>query len=243
LRLAWLLEPHATEHRLGRQLLARVLIYNSGKEPVVFRTRTWHQLACQAHDAQGGEINVDSIRWLMRAPLVTFRLAPGEYVELSTPGIGIGRAGAPEDWQRTRVASWIEAKEGDMVTVTTAPLPLFDSGATSAAANGQPRWWLDWIKARLSRHLPFPADAEARKLVLYRIAMELFGTPLSKEINEAFVADTTPDALDSLADRLFRRPGQVVFDGALTSAPTTFRVLPPDVNRQAPASPPASEAR
>jgi beta-lactamase regulating signal transducer with metallopeptidase domain len=243
LRLAWLLEPHATEHRLGRQLLARVLIYNSGKEPVVFRTRTWHQLACQAHDAQGGEINVDSIRWLMRAPLVTFRLAPGEYVELSTPGIGIGRAGAPEEWQRTRVASWIEAKAGDMVTVTTAPLPLFDSGATSAAANGQPRWWLDWIKARLSRHLPFPADAEARKLVLYRIAMELFGTPLSKEINEAFVADTTPDALDSLADRLFRRPEQVVFDGALTSAPTTFRVLPPDVNRQAPASPPASEAR
>ena len=53
-----------------------------------------------------------------------------------------------------------------------------------AGARGEPRWWLDHITARLSRHLPFPADAEARERLLYRVAMELFGTPVSEEIND-----------------------------------------------------------
>lgn len=43
--------------------------------------------------------------------------------------------------------------------------------------------------------------------MLYRVAMELFGTPVSLETNAAFIADTTPGALDALAERLFHRPG------------------------------------
>jgi hypothetical protein len=94
--------------------------------------------------------------------------------------------------------------------------------------DSEPRWWLDHITARLSRHLPLPADAEARKLLLYRVAMELFGTPVSEEINAAFVADREPNALDSLAKRLARRPGITPYSGSLQSGPTIFRVLPAD---------------
>ena len=42
LRLAWLLEPRASEHRLGTALKSRILFHNSGQNAVVFRTRTWH---------------------------------------------------------------------------------------------------------------------------------------------------------------------------------------------------------
>ncbi len=47
-------------------------------------------------------------------------------------------------------------------------------------------------------------------------------------MNDAFVADTTPTALDALAMRLFHRPGLSAWSGPLRSAPTRFRVLPPD---------------
>ena len=64
--------------------------------------------------------------------------------------------------------------------------------------------------------------------LLHRVAMELFGTPVSKEMNDAFVADTTPTALDSLAKRLSHRPGLHAWAGPLQSGPTKFRVLPAD---------------
>lgn len=66
--------------------------------------------------------------------------------------------------------------------------------------------------------------------MLDRAAMELFGTPVSLETNAAFVADTTPGALDALAERLFHRPGPEIhaWAGPLKSGPTTFRVLPAD---------------
>jgi hypothetical protein len=157
-----------------------------------------------------------------------FRLAPGECIEVTAPGIGVGPLGNHEDWQHTRVGSWVEAKAGDDVTVTTDPVPLSDWNETPDLLDGEPRWWLDFIAARLARHLPFPADAEARKLLLYRIAMELFGTPVSEEINAAFVDDREPTALDSLAERLFHRPGLHAWAGPLQSGPTKFRVLPAD---------------
>ncbi len=96
---------------------------------------------------------------------------------------------------------------------------------TQLELDGEPRWWLDHIKTRLSRHLPFPADKDARERLLYRVAMELFGTPYN---DDAFVADQTPGAFDALALRLFHRPGQHAWAGPLESAPTKFRVLPAD---------------
>ncbi|HWE96523.1 MAG TPA: M56 family metallopeptidase [Tepidisphaeraceae bacterium] len=227
LRMAWLLEPRTAEHRLGTPLKSRILIQNSGKVAVVFHTRTWHQGRHKAVDGKGAEIKVEAVSMLTRPPLLTFRLEPGEYVELYAPGIGVGGNMQDEIWQNANVASWIDAKAGDDVTVTTGPIEL---GARNEdpQLDGEPRWWMDFIRARLTRHLPFPDDVEARKLLLYRVAMELFGTPVGEDITSAFIADDKPDALDSLAKSLFHRPGLIAWAGPLQSAPTKFRVLPPD---------------
>ena len=117
LRMAWTLEPRVDQHRLGTPLKSRILFYNSGKDAVVFRARTWHQSADhKAHDANGAEIRITSTSWMTRAPLATFRLWPGEYAEVAGAGIGVGANKDNEGWQGTRVGSWIEAKEGDEVT-------------------------------------------------------------------------------------------------------------------------------
>ena len=111
LRLAWLLEPSAAEHRLGTPLKSRILIHNAGKEPVVFRTRTWHQVNHTARDAQGGEkIKVESAFWTTIGQLVPFRLGPGEFIEVIGAGVGVERTGttrigktraSAHGWRRT----------------------------------------------------------------------------------------------------------------------------------------------
>jgi hypothetical protein len=231
LRLAYLLEPRAAEHRLNTPLKGRILIHNAGKEPVVFRTWSWFQAGHKATDAIGADIKILSLEWLTDGRLQWFRLAPGEFIEIDTAGIGVGAKSDAVDWQSLRVGSWVEAKAGDEVTLTTEPVPLND---WNEKTGGESQWWLDHITARLSRHLPLPADAEARKLIVSRVAMELFGTPVNEGITATFVADTTPTALDSLAKRLFDRPGQQAWAGSLVSAPTKFRVLSadPDADNQ-----------
>lgn len=222
LRMAYLLEPQAGEHPLNTPLKARILVQNTGKDVVVFRTRAWHQLGHKA-----GGINVESVEWLTIGRLMAYRLWPGEFVELLTPGIGVGANKNDEIWQNARVGSWVEAKAGDDVTLTTSPLPLYDWNE-KLPENGEPQWWLDFIKARLALELPLPADAEERKHLVYRAGMSIFGTPLSSEEINAFANDKDPNALDSLAKRLAKRPGTVAFAGDLTSGPTKFRVLPAD---------------
>ena len=227
LRLAWLLEPNRAEHRLGTPLKARVLIHNSGKKPVVFRGWSWHQAAHAAHDAKGAELKIESTEWLTLGRLQPYRLAPGEYVELSAPGVGVGANKNDDDWRNSRVGTWVDAKAGDEVTITTDPIPLGDSNEATPPA-GEPGWWLDFVTARLARHRPLPADAEERKQLLYRVAMELFGTPVNEEINVAFVNDKSPAALETLAKLLAHRARMPSFTGVLQSGPTTFRVLPAD---------------
>jgi hypothetical protein len=58
--------------------------------------------------------------------------------------------------------------------------------------------------------------------------MDSFGTLLSANEIAAFVCDREPNALDSLAKRLAKRPGLKPFSGSLTSGPTKSRVLPAD---------------
>jgi len=167
------------------------------------------------------------VSWTTIGQLVPFRLAPGEFVEVNATGIGVGANRNSEDWQNTRVGSWVEAQEGDEVTVTTKPVPLCD-WKENPPADGEPRWWLDFIASRLARELPLPAAAAERTRLLYRVALDLFGTPLGAEENAAFVADREPNALDSLAKRLAHRAGLTPYSGSLTSGPTKFRVLPAD---------------
>ncbi|MEX0641105.1 MAG: hypothetical protein WD468_00310 [Pirellulales bacterium] len=162
-----------------------------------------------------------------RAPLVPFRHAPGEFVEVNATSIGVGPMNNSEDWQHTRVGSWVEAKAGDDVTVTTGPVPLGDWNE-EPPLDGEPRWWLDFITARLRHALPLPADKAERERLLYHIALDLFGTPLSAEETAAFVADRAPTALDSLAKRLAHRSGLTPYTGSLQSGATKFRVLPAD---------------
>ncbi|MDB6132142.1 MAG: hypothetical protein JWM59_385 [Verrucomicrobiales bacterium] len=229
LRLAWLLEPNGRGHRIGTALKARCLIHNSGREPVVLRARTWNQPEHRAVDAKGAEIKTPSTAWMTRGLLLTYRLAPGEFIEQAGPGIGVGPMGKPDDWNDTRVGTWIEAMPGDDVTLSTAAVALRDGNQKPESGGGED-WWRDCIQARLSRHLPFPAEAKARERLLYRIAMELFGTPVSTEINGAFDADTSQSALNSLTKLLMERPGQKAFEGTLTSGVTKFRVLAPAVS-------------
>jgi RNA polymerase sigma factor (sigma-70 family) len=228
LRIAWLLEPRATEHRLNTPLKSRILIHNSGKATAVFRTRTWHQSGGhKARDAQGAEINIDSTEWTTIGQLTAFRLAPGEFVEVVGAGIGVGANKDDEDWRNTRVGSWIDAKAGDEVTFTPDAVPLNDWNE-AVPQGGQPGWWPDFIAKRLARDLPLPADADERTRILNRAVRELFGTAPTAEETAAFVADRDPGALDALAKRLAQRAGFTPSSGPLTSGATKFRVLPVD---------------
>ncbi len=102
LRMAWLLEPRAAEYALGTPLKARILIHNAGKAPVVFHTRWWHQLGIKAADAKGAAIKVASTDWTTRGLLTPFRLAPGEFIEVNSAGIGVGANHNDEDWQNAQ---------------------------------------------------------------------------------------------------------------------------------------------
>jgi hypothetical protein len=194
---------------------------------VVFRTSTWLEGNHKATDARGADIKVASLPSTTTGRLVTFQLAPGDFVEVNGAGLGVGARVDADDQQNTGVGSWVEAKEGDDVTVTTAPVSLFD-GNDNVQTRGESRWWLDFIAMRLSRRLPIPAGAAERERLLYRIAIEFFRTPLEEAENTAFVADREPTALDSVAQRLARRADITVFSGSLQSAPTRFRVLAAD---------------
>jgi beta-lactamase regulating signal transducer with metallopeptidase domain len=241
LRLAWLFEPRAAEHPIGTALKGRLLIYNGGKDRVVFRAHTWNQGNHEALDANGPKLKVEAIEWLTLSRLVPVRLAPGEYVEMHSTGIGVGTMKEVKDRGDARVGSYVHAKPGDDVTITTAPIQLKDWNEQPGLGGG-PRWWLDLITTHLAQSLPLPADAEERKHLVYRAGMQLFGTPLSAEEINVFVNDREPTALDSLAKRLAQRSGTTPFAGSLTSAPTKFRVLPADAARQPGAAAPDPRA-
>lgn len=225
LRLAWLLEPDAKEHRLGTPLKIRLLVHNPGANVVVFRTRMWHQPGLKARDGNGVEIPLESVSHLTRGRLTPIRLWPGEFIELRSPAVGVGSRKNAVDWENLGIGSWIEAKVGDDVTVAAGSVPLHDWNET---ADSDSQWWFDLIKARLARELPLPTNVEERKHLVYRAGMDCFGTPVSSEEIAVFVADTKPNALDSLAQRFAQHPRTIPVGGSLVSGPTTFRVLPAD---------------
>src|SRR5262249_49915233 len=154
-------EPRAAEHRLGTPLKSRILFHNAGKNAVVFRSRTWHQVGHTARDAKEAEIKVDSTEWTTIGRLLPFRLAPGEFVEVTGPGIGVGPMKNREDWQDTRGGSWAEAKVGDDVTLTTESVPASDWNE-APTRDGEHGWWQAFIAERLNRELPLPAAADER---------------------------------------------------------------------------------
>ena len=222
LRVACLFEPRAAAHRLGTALKMRILVHNAGNEPVVFRARTWHHIEPTARNAKGEEIEIESITRYTRPPLVVYRLMPGGFFELASPGVGIGKRGF-HDFKNGDVASWIDAKVGDEVTLTPGPVPLGDWNEV-ADVNSQPRWWLDFLTARLNLATPLSADASERAELLRRTVSDVFYSDVTAEEIAAFVGDGEPDALASLAKRLAGRSNLKSFSGSLQSGTTKFRV-------------------
>lgn len=153
---------------------------------------------------------------------MAYRLVPGAFVELASPGIGIGKRGF-HDFKQADIASWISAKEGDEVTLTPGPVPLGDWNEASVL-NGQPRWWRDFITARLNLVAPLPADAAERAELVLRTVSDIFYSDATAEEIAAFVADREPNALESLSMRLAGRSSLTAFSGSLQSATTKFRV-------------------
>ena len=262
LHAAWVLEPDAVEHRIGEALKARLLVHNPRRFPVVVQVPTFHQGAVRARDAKHAEVKVAGISWTTLARLVPVRLGPGEYIEISTPGVGLGPRAGMGPWAGPRVGSSVLAKPGDELTLTLGLVPpaqqlqrpnsilLGDErtlvlglvpldGSEVGVSEDDPHvsgpgWWLAHIKARLNRELPLPADAAERTRLLDRAVRELFATaPTAKETAE-FIADKTPDALDALAKRLAARDDALEFSGTLQTAPVEFRVIAadPDADKQ-----------
>ena len=228
LRVAWLLDPRAEQHRLGTPLKSRILFHNAGKNTVVFRALTWNQSGThQARDAQDAAINIASTYWTTIPRIIACRLAPGEFREVTAAGIGVGANKNDEDWRGTRVGAWIEAKAGDDVTFTPAPVSV-NGRRDEVRTDGEPGWWLEFIQERLSLDAPLPADAGERRHLLDRAVRDLFGTAPTPEETAAFVADRSPAALEALTRRLAQRAGVSSFTGALQSGPTKLRVLPAD---------------
>ena len=95
------------EIRLGTPLGCRILIHNAGKEPVVFRTRSWHHIEPTAKDAKGAEIGMESVTRYTRAPLMTWRLEPGRYIELREPRLRPRQVWLPRlQERRHRLMDW-----------------------------------------------------------------------------------------------------------------------------------------
>jgi beta-lactamase regulating signal transducer with metallopeptidase domain len=230
LRAAWVLEPRAAEHRMGTALKARLLVQNTGTIPVMTRVPTWHQGAVSARDAGGAEVEVSGIDWTTRAMLVPVRLGPGEFIEINTPGVGLGKDAGRGPWAGPRVGSNVLAKSGVELTLTHGPLALDGSGVgmrEDAPHLIGPGWWQAHIKTRLDRELPLPAAAERTRL-LDRAMRELFAkTPTADEI-AAFATDQTDGAFDALVQRLAARADVVEFSASLPAAPVRFLVLPAD---------------
>lgn len=225
LRMAWVLEPRAEKYHLGSSLKSRVLIQNSGNEPVAFVTRSFHQPEHKASKTDGTAIQMESTFWTTIGRPEPYRLHPGEYCEVYAPGIGIGPNNRDdEDWANIRPGSWILANEDDEIVFQPGDVIL--SGDHNAQVN--PNWWIEFIQERLHRDAPLPADQKEREVILFRVVNDLFGNSPTPEEAAAFYPDMSPKALDNLAQLLSERSWLTPVAGPIQSGKTTFRVLPED---------------
>src|SRR4029079_1710164 len=110
--------------------------------------------------------------------------------------------------------------------------------------DGEPRWWLDFITARLNLVTPLPADAAERKDLLNKAMSDLFRQDIGPTEAEttAFLRDTSPEALANLAMRLHHRTDLRAWAGPLQSGPTKFRVIAADPKAPKPPEGPAAVA-
>jgi hypothetical protein len=229
LRVAWVLEPPAESYAIGTVLKSRVLIHNNGLRPIFFLTETWHQTdEHQARDADGQEIKVGSTWYSGITPMATFRLNPGDYVEINGHGIGIGAGEYREERSTGSVGAWIEAKVDDKVHFTTTV--RFDQQGWTRPDDPQDPEELRKINIaeRVALESPLPGSAADRKQLITRVTNEIFGEdPTDAEVND-FLNDASPEALTNLTVQLQKREYLPLFQGTLATGETIFNVLPVD---------------
>lgn len=214
------------DHRLGSVLKARVLFHNAGKVPVVFQTETWHQNdGHKALDAKGAEIPVKATWFTGITPLATFRLAPGEYCEVSGHGIAIGAGEYKDEHSTGAIGAVIEAKEGDAITLTHTVDAAHGNGPKKPAELRK-----QIIAERVNREAPMPRAAADRELLIRRVTLDLTGVAPTTEEVAAFTADEAPDALANLIARLQATAAEVPWSGKLPTGETKFRVISADPN-------------
>ncbi len=251
LRVALVLEPRAEAYHLGVELKARIVFHNSGTEPVTFITDSFQQPGFSAERANGSQLEVESTHWLTLGSMAAYRLAPGDYCEVYTPGLGVGeRITDRDDWKNVRAGSWIKCVAGEEVVVTPGAAALSDgrgpflrsnvaegAGSPGAVVQSAPEgpelsqdWWLEFITERLEREAPMPTDKTEREYLLYRVVRELYGAAPSTTEGDAFAADESPDALKNLAALLAKHPYGKQSQGLIQAGKTKFRVLPVDAD-------------
>lgn len=226
LRYAWLLEPRTETQALDSVMKSRVLFHNAGKSPVCFATEDWVQSgAHSATDASGKAISVWATERMGIRLRKIFRLAPGEYAEVTGHGLGVGSHQTASEKSIYNVGCWIEAKLDDDVTFTPAKVPVtFQTWQNNEGRKESTTVWQEMITVRVAQESPMPATAADRELLLRRVTKSLLGTtPSAAEIAQ-FVGDNTPEALAKLTARLQAAAAPLHFAGELTSGVTKFRV-------------------
>lgn len=225
LRMAWVLEPRADKYHRSSALKSRVILHNSGDKPVMFVTRSFHQPQHKAVTADGSTVPVTSTFWTTIGRPEPYRLHPGEYCEVSAPGIGIGPQNtALEDWSNIRAGSWILADEGDEIIFKPGEILL----TGDHAENIDPDWWLKFITERIRRETPLPADSQEREVILFRVISDLFGNSPTPEEAAGFLADNSPQAVENLAKVLSERTWHSSVAGPISSGEIKIQVLPED---------------
>ena len=225
LRIAWLLEPRKENYHLGSALTSHIVIHNSGNEAVMFVTRSFHQPEHTAVTADRDMVRMESTDWTTRGRPEPFRLRPGEYCEVHAPGIGIGPPNKDlEDWSNVRAGSWILANDDQNVIFQPGEILL------TGDHNGKvgPDWWLKFITERINDEAPLPDDATEREAILFRVISDLFGSSPTPEEAAAFLADTSPQAVDHLVKMLSERTWHTSVAGPIKSGEIKFNVLPED---------------
>lgn len=225
LRMAWILDPTANQHHLGAALKSRVVIHNSGDEPIAFVTRSFHQPRHSAKNSAGSTMPLESTFWTTMGRPEPYRLHPGEYCEVYAPGIGIGpRANQENDWANVRPGTQILVNEGDIVVFQPGEVWLTGDHNQNVDSD----WWLKFVSERLNREAPLPTSRQERKLILFRAVQDLFGTAPRTTEADSFYADQSPEALMNLAVLLSKRSWITAVTGAIKSGPAKFKVLPID---------------
>lgn len=123
LRVAWSFEPSKKEYSVGDSLRCRVIVHNSGDQPVQFFGQDIHDGKWSVVNASGSPFDAQPLPysnvWLHPElfPYQRYRLQPGQVVELGGQGVGIGEG--DHSAAKTQIAIWrvIKAQPGDAVRI------------------------------------------------------------------------------------------------------------------------------